>query len=466
MPTVRAGRSDIEAVSEAFRSACCVCIPRFLHVAFLLVLAAAAARAQPNLEEQQQADSHQLRFQSTAIWQGYPGFRARQSGDSSLPSTGQGRETVTATAFLGARLLPGTEIWLNPELAQGFGLNRSFGIAGFPNGDASKAGNRWPREYVARAFLRQTIDLDGERVFVPTETNQLSGSYSSRRLVITAGKLAVGDVFGDNRYSRDARTQFMNWSLLEAGAWDFASDARQYTWGGAVELILGDYALRYGSFTMPTRYNPPETTWHGFGSLHHVVELAREHVIAGLPGAVRLLGFYSRAHGARFREVLASPLPAEEAMPALRRFGTPKIGFVLNTEQALTPQLGAFLRASWDDGRSEDISFTQIDRSLSAGLSLAGTSWQRPNDTLGLAGAVNAISHGHRSVLRAGGTGLIVGSMQSYSEEYIGEIYYNAAPPMRGVSLAANFQIIGHPGYDSARGPVFVFGGRLHFAIG
>lgn len=138
----------LAAVCAPFRASYRGEASRLLHVALLLFFAAAAARAQSTPEQQQEADRYQLRFQSTAIWQGYPSFRARQSGDASLPSSGQGRETLTATAYLGARLLPGTEIWLNPELAQGFGINRSFGIAGFPNGDASKAGNRWPRRPV------------------------------------------------------------------------------------------------------------------------------------------------------------------------------------------------------------------------------------------------------------------------------------------------------------------------------
>jgi high affinity Mn2+ porin len=441
------------------------------HIAVALSLAAALlagpALAQPDAAERMD-DRYQLRFQATNIWQGYPSFRAATSGDGSFPAKGQIRETVTATAYMGMRLLPGTEFWINPELAQGFGLNHSFGIAAFPNGDASKAGSTWTREYVARIFLRQTINLDGDREWVDAETNQLAGQYSPRRLVFTAGKLAVGDIFGDNRFSHDPRTQFMNWSLMEAGAWDFASDARQYSWGIASELVLPGRALRYGAFTMPTRYNPPATTWHGFGSLHHVLEFEQEYALAERPGVIRLLGFYTRAHMARFRDVLASPLPADEAMPALRRFGAPKLGLVVNIEQAITPSLGAFIRASWNDGRTEDLSYTQIDRSITGGLSLAGAGWNRPADTVGLAAALNGISRQHRAVLAAGAIGLIVGEgmLRRYGPERVAELYYNAALPVRGLAVALNYQLIGNPGYNRDRGPVHVFGLRLRFAFG
>ncbi len=45
-----------------------------------------------------------VHFQSTIIGQAYPGFHSPFQGANSLPGGGQGRETISGTAFLGRRL--------------------------------------------------------------------------------------------------------------------------------------------------------------------------------------------------------------------------------------------------------------------------------------------------------------------------------------------------------------------------
>lgn len=407
-------------------------------------------------------------FQATHIWQGYPAFKARTTGDGSLSAKGQIRETTTATAHLGLRLLENTELWLNPEAAQGFGVNHSRGLAGFPNGDASKAGSVWPREYIARAFIRQTINLDSDREWVDGDANILAGYYSPIRLVITAGKFAIGDIFSDNKYSHDPRSQFLNWSIMEAGAWDFASDARQYTSGIAHELIFPGRAMRFGSFLMPDYYNPPELAWRGAGSLHHVAELEQEYSILDLPGALRVLGFYSRAHMARFKDILATAPTSDEAFASMRRYHTPKIGAALTIEQKLTPDIGFFARGSWDDGKTEDLSFTQIDRSIALGLNISGLSWGRASDVLGVAFSENRLSHAHSAVVRSGAAGLMLteNSGMRYAAERIAEIYYSLSPWPNGPALTLDYQVIGNPAYNHDRGPVHLFAFRMRFAFG
>jgi high affinity Mn2+ porin len=74
----------------------------------------------------------------------------------------------------------------------------------------------------------------------------------------------------------------------------------------------------------------------------------------------------------------------------------------LNAEQRIVQDVGIFGRVGWADGEFEPYEFTDIDRTASAGLSLSGRRWRRPDDTFGLASVVNGISGAHKAYLRAG----------------------------------------------------------------
>ncbi len=139
-----------------------------------------------------------------------------------------------------------------------------------------------------------------------------------------------------------------------------------------------------------------------------------------------------------------------------------KYGFYGNLEQQIVQDVGLFARASWNDGRNEILSFADIDRSLSGGLSIKGSFWGRPNDTVGIGGAVNGLSQSHRDFLAAGGLGLLIGDGRlNYSPERIFETYY-AYLVTKGVTLTADYQFITNPAYNADRGPVSIFSGRLH----
>ena len=112
--------------------------------------------------------------------------------------------------------------------------------------------------------------------------------------------------------------------------------------------------------------------------------------------------------------------------------------------------------------RTEILSFTDIDRSVSGGLSIKGSLWGRPDDTIGIGGAINGLSAAHRDYLAAGGIGLLIGDGQlNYRNERILEAYY-AYSVIKGVTLTADYQLITNPAYNADRGPVSIFSGRLH----
>ncbi len=160
----------------------------------------------------------------------------------------------------------GAEAWINPEIDQGFGLSGSVGVAGFPSGEAYKVGADYPYTRLHRAFLRQTIDLGGEVQKVDAGLNQFSGSQTSDRLVFTVGKFGVVDIFDTNKYAHDPRGDFLNWTILDTGTFDYAADAWAYTVGAAVEWYQGPWTLRGGVFDLSIAPNATTSIRHSDSS--------------------------------------------------------------------------------------------------------------------------------------------------------------------------------------------------------
>ncbi len=195
--------------------------------------------------------------QTTFIEQYAAPFRAPYSGVNSL-APNAGRETWDATLAAGFKLWQGAELWIDPEIDQGFGLSNTEGIAGFPSGAAFKVGASVPYPRIQRTFIRQTIDLGGETEKVDADFNQFAGSHTADRLVITIGKFSVSDVFDTNKYAQNPRNDFMNWALIDAGTFDYAADAWGYTYGAAAEWYQGSWTLRGGLFDLSIVPNSTE----------------------------------------------------------------------------------------------------------------------------------------------------------------------------------------------------------------
>jgi len=403
-------------------------------------------------------------FQLTVVGQGYPGFPSTVQGPNSLPAHGQIRETISGTAFLGGRLpWSGGELYFDPEFNQGFGVARTLGVDGFVNGEAQKAGFDTPKPNVARLFLRQTFGLGGAQETLEPDANQLGETVDIARVTVTAGKMAVPDIFDDNQYAHDPRTTFLNWSIWESAAWDYPADQKGYTDGLAVELNERDWALRGGWFLEPKIANERDLDPRFLKRYGTVVELETRHEWLGQPGKLRYLVFANRADMGNLAE--AAELAAATGTPAdiaAVRHDSWKVGAALNLEQSLTGDLGLFSRLSWNDGRTEGWAFTDIDRSAVLGLSLKGASWGRPDDTVGLADAVNGLSKAHQLFFANGGTGILAGDGSlNYAPEEIIESYYNARV-FAHLWLAFDYQFVANPAFNQDRGPVHVFAIRAH----
>lgn len=410
-----------------------------------------------------ESDDWNVHAQTTLLPQGYGPIHSPYASPLSLPGSGQFQATWTTTAFLGARLWDGGEFYFNPELAQGFGLNGTLGLAGFSNGEAQKAGAAFPKIRAQRYYLKQTFGLGGEQEDVADAPNQLAGKRDIDRVTLIVGRFAIGDFFDGNSYAKDPRADFMNWAMWASVAYDFPADLPGYTRGAVVELNRKDWAIRAGLFQVPSAPNSDVLTFKTGGT---VVEFEERHTLFEQPGKLRVGAFANSGNTANYREVvdLAAANPAldiNDITFADQRTRL-KYGFYVNLEQQIVNDVGLFARASWNDGQNQILSFTDVDRSLSGGLSIKGSRWGRADDTVGIGGAINGLSAAHRDFLAAGGTGLLIGDGQlNYRTERIFETYY-AYSVIKGVTLTADYQLVVNPAYNADRGPVSIVSGRLH----
>ncbi|MBD2755385.1 carbohydrate porin [Spirosoma validum] len=425
-----------------------------------------------------------LHFQFTTIAQGHTRFNgAGYDGHNTLSEQPDTALSVTTTLFLGRRLWRGAAVYVNPELAGGRGVGHrdsqspndeslyvpAVGIAGFPNGETFRIGSARPALYIARFYIEQIIPIGrSDSKDAESEANQVEESIPASRMVITAGKFSIADMFDNNSYAHDPRSQFLNWSLMNMGAWDYPANTRGYTWGLAVEYIRPTYAVRAAASLMPTVANGNVLDWTI--AKNNALTLEFEHAFRLLrrAGTVRLLAFRNVTKAPTYASATqllqAGTYPTEPAYILTGTdYGGVKYGFGLNAEQPLGAIGGLFARASWNNGRTATWAFTEIDRSFTLGAYIGGTRWQRENDVAGIAVAQNGISADHAAFLNAGGSGFMLGDgrLPNYKPEHSLEIFYKARLA-HTLYLTLDYQLVQHPGYNGDRGSVNLFALRTH----
>lgn len=409
------------------------------------------------------SDNWNIHGQATFVGQGYSSFRSPYEGQNSLSGAAQFKNTTSATAFIGVRPRDGTEVYVNPELMQGSGLSETFGVADFPNGEAQKSGFPVPALNIARIFVRQTFGLGGEQETIPDGPNQLPGKQDISRITITAGKMSVIDYFDNNAFSHDPREDFLSWNMYCCGSYDLTMDRVGYTWGAFAELNQKDWAFRAGYFLVPVVSNDNRFDTHMPDRGEYIAELELRYALFAQPGKLRLMGWLNRANAGSYSEAVALPTTSTNYpdITATRQVRN-NYGFVVNVEQAITSDLGFFARASWDEGKTEKIGWTDADETLSLGAVLKGSSWGRPDDRVGLGGVVEALSPEARAYFAAGGLGILIGDGRlNYREEKVLETYY-AYSVNKWATLTFDYQLVVDPAYNADRGPVSIFASRVH----
>jgi high affinity Mn2+ porin len=413
--------------------------------------------------------------QTTYINQRYNAFNSPYQGQNSLVGDKSMSYTWSGTLFFGARVAQDTDIYFNPEVVSGVPFSGLTGLGGPTNGEATRAQGAQAHFYSARAFLRQTINQEGSKVELENEANQISQIVSSNRFVITAGQFSTLDIFDDSKYAKDPRVQFMNWGNMTYLAYDYAADARGYSWGLAGEWYRDNWVFRASRMLAPKDPNGRDLNWQIFNSYGDQIEVERQHMIGDLPGKVSVLGYRNRMVMARFTDatnyLIANNAQGTQAILNVRNTSQVKTGIGLNAEQALTKDMGIYMRAFTSDGHTETMAFAEADSSLSVGMGINGDRWGRAKDTIGISAMLNGISSNRRAYLQAGGISNFIGDTPypymgpsqtiTYKPEQISEVYYNALV-VKNVLLGANFQHIMNPAYNAARGPVNVLSFRVH----
>ena len=450
--------------------------------------------------------TYNLHAQYTLIGTGYPSFSAKYTNPaysvygtrSSLPTQGQARETESFDAYFGYRLGFNTEFHIDTLFWQGLGLNNTYGIADFPNGEAFKVGVRYPHFSLARVFVRKTINLDGnkEQESVGDDLLTLRGKRDTDRITITVGRFNVKDIFDNNQNSNDPRGQFMNWALMANAAFDYPADALGFTTGIAMEWNRPKWTLRYGWFQMSKYRNQftaegqyltiPFEKEGGDGKIFQnwgmVTELEHRHSIEKHPGAVRFLAYDDRANMGSYKAAVA--LANDPATLAI--WGTPAKflasangvtggidsthalrntwGFGLNVDQEITRNIGAFSRIGWNDGQNEGFEFTDTNWTATFGTSIKGEKWKQPDDVIGAAFISSGISKANQAYLAAGGIGILTGDgALNYGPEKNVELYYDHKVS-KYFRTTVDYQFVDDPAFNKDRGPIpAIFSLRLHY---
>jgi high affinity Mn2+ porin len=407
-------------------------------------------------------------YQATSIGDHHGTFNSPYAGPLSLENSPESDVSLTTTLYFSLRLGQGTQFVFDPEIAGGRGFSHVDGLADAPNGELPRVASATPKPYIARLYISHDFGFGDAVEHFDSDENQLAGDRPMVRYTITAGRFSNSDFFDDNNYSHDPRTQFMAWGLMYNGAWDYPADTRGYTWGIVNEFHTRNWSLRYGVTAEPSVANGGRFDRRLFVDQGQTFEEERRYSLRKHAGAVRWLQFMNRTRSGSYAEAvqLAEQTGTTPDVQAIRRPGTLKYGTGLSFDQELTRDIGVFSRLGWNDGKTEDFAFTAIDRLAEGGVSVKGTSWHRKDDVVASAFAAAGISGVHAVYLAMGGLDFLIGDGKlNYAPEYLWESYYSAHV-VRGFYATFDVQHYNNPAYNHDRGPVWIFGLRLHMEYG
>ncbi|MGZ3871717.1 MAG: carbohydrate porin [Mucilaginibacter sp.] len=427
--------------------------------AFIFLVAIASISSAQDTVKHERASFH---FQQTIITQYKPAFTANYSGLNSLSTKEETQSSITSTFFGAVRLWKGAEAYFNPEISGGAGLSKTLGVAGFPNGETFRVGAAEPKIYIARLYFKQNFEWGTEKDTIKSDANILGGLKSKRYFSLAIGKFGMADFFDNNSFSHDPRTQFMNWSLMDNGAWDYPANTRGYVLGATAELGQPTWTLRFAFTMVTTQAN--ESVWDTkIGKANtQTLEFEKRYTLGGQKGILRLLAFRNNGKFGNYNlAITQNPLAPD--VDTTQAYGRHKYGFGINAEQNVSKDFGVFAKASYNDGHTQTWFFTEIDQSVSLGGVLKGTSWKRGDDEVGLAFVANGISAPHRNYLASGGYGFLIGDGKlNYAPELISELYYKVNAYQNKFFLTPDYQFVLNPAYNKDRGPVNVFSIRAH----
>ena len=404
--------------------------------------------------------------QDNIIFQAHPSFDAKYSGPNSLSNHAEDATSNIATLYTGFALTRTTEVFMHFEAAAGGGLSDALGLGGFTDLDVVRNPTLGPAPYLARGMIRQIIPLSSESVEAERNPWYLATRVPVRRLEFRFGKMGLNDFLDINDVGTDSHSQFMNWTVDNNGAYDYAADTRGYTVAALVEYHDRSYALRFAEALMPTVANGIDYQWNLRRAHAENVEIElHPKLVRERETALRLLSFINHANMGVYRDAVNNYLAGKTPVPEITAHPlqtTVKYGFDVNLEQQVNASMRVFSRFGWNEGQHESFVYTEVDQTVQLGADHTGERWQRKLDKVGAAFVSNAIKSDHQLYLKLGGKGFLLGDGNlNYGRETIFETYYNAHL-WRGLFAAFDLQHINNPGYNRDRGPVLVPSFRFH----
>jgi hypothetical protein len=407
--------------------------------------------------------------QVNIVFQAHPDFHALYSGPNSLSSRAEHATSRVLTLYTGYQLSRHTEALFDLESAGGRGISDALGMAGFTNVDVVRNPSLGSKPYVARLMIHQVIALSEKEEKAERTSTSLLTKLPARRIELRAGKMSMADYFDVNSVGSDSHLQFLNWTAVNNGAYDYAADTRGYTVAAMAEYQDHAWGVRFAEALMPKVANGPKLDYNLLRARTENIELEfRPELRKEKKTIIRLLSFINHANMGSYREAVQAFLSGTNPQPnieAHRKQGRIKYGFGLNVEQEITKTGRVFGRLGWNEGQNESFAYTEVDQAIEAGADWRLERWRRPNDKIGAAFITNGISRLHQLYLALGGNGFLLGDGRlTYGREDIVETYYNAHL-WRGVYVSPEIQWAAHPGYNKDRGPVVVPGLRLHLEL-
>jgi high affinity Mn2+ porin len=410
-----------------------------------------------------------LSGQANFISQWHPAFHSPYQGPNSLSPEAQDATSYVFTLFTGLRISNSTEFLFDLQETGGHGIGEALGIAGFTNLDVVRNPTLSKAPYVARLMWHQIIPLSHNEVASQRTPFSLFSKLPQRRVEIRLGKFSMADFYDLNTYGTDSNFQFMNWTIDNNGAYDYAADTRGYTFGAMMEYDDRRWSVRFAEGLMPKVANGIHLDADlGRARSENVEFELRGSVVPHREGVVRLLTFVNHANMGSYREAVdnflhrVTPKPDITAHPLQTAV---KYGFGINFDQPLNDWIGLFGRWGWNEGQQESYAYTEVDQTMLFGLGGNGKRWKRKFDRVGIAFVSNGISRDHQEYLALGGDGFILGDGKlNYGRENIAETYYTLHV-WRGIYASYDLQYVHHPGYNRDRGPIIVPGLRLHLEL-
>ncbi len=411
-----------------------------------------------------------LAGQANIIFQAHAPFHSPYEGTNSLLSRGEYKVSLLGTIYTGLELNRNpryaTDGILDIESAGGRGVSEALGLAGFTNLDVVRNPSLGSAPYLSQYMFHQVVGFTDELGDSQRSTTSLEPKLPVRRLELFLGRMGLPDFFDTNAVGTDSHLQFLNWTVDNNGAWDYAANTRGYTDAAVLQYTDHDFVAMYGLAAMPVVANGIDLQYQFHqGSAQNIEFDLNKSAFAGRKGALRLLGFVNHANMGDYRQQNQAFLAGLTPKPDITAHSftdSMKYGVGLNFEQEVSANGRIYGRFGWNEGQHESFAYTECDQTFSFGGDYSLRGFRRPYDKLGLTFVTNAIKRDHQAYLKLGGLGFILGDGSlSYAREDIVEAYDNVHA-WKGLYYALDLQFIDHPGYNQARGPVLMESVRMH----